>query len=107
MEGKAISKKKDVLAAIGYLTPFSLFVYLWGKSASHKFHGYQGIALIAYVLVALLIADIISGLMNVSAEPYLILVSVIYLCVTAIFALLTFLGEEIDMKIYKSHLDGE
>ncbi len=107
MESNAIPEKRNTLAAIGYLPPTALFVYLWGKSANQRFHGYQGIALIAYTMVALLITDIVCGLIRVSAPPYLVIVSVIYLCVTVIFAALTFLGKNIDMKIYKSHINGK
>ena len=95
------------MAAVGYLPPAAILVYLWGKSPGQRFHGYQGVALLAYAIVALLMTDIVCGLIGLSSLWWLAIVSAIYLCCTVVFAIFALAGKKIDMKIYKSPVDEE
>jgi hypothetical protein len=107
MGSRKVSGKGDVVAAIGYLPLAAILVYLWGKSYNRRFHGYQGVALLAYGIVALLMTDIVCALIGVPSALWLAVVTAIYLCCTVVFAIFAFAGINIDMKIYKSPVDEE
>lgn len=107
MVSKTQAVKGDLVAALAYIPTASLIVYMWGNTYHRRFHGYQGIGLIAFAIVALLLTDIICGLLGSASFWYLFAVGVLYVVCTMTFALLTYAGIKIDMKIYKSPVEEE
>jgi hypothetical protein len=106
MVGTGIRKTDKMWCAAAYLPIVSLFIYLWGKKERRRFHGYQGIALSAYGVVALLIADIICEIVGFPAFPVLVIIAGLYFAVTVIAGILVLTGKEVDMKIHKSPEGG-
>lgn len=107
MDSRIVSDKGDLMVAVGYLPPAAILVYLWTKSRNRRFHAYQGVALLVYSIVALLMTDIVCVLIGVPSPLWLAVVTAIYLCCTVVFAIFAFAGKKIDMKIYKSPVDEE
>ena len=107
MVRNAQAVKGDLIAAVAYMPPVALFAYLWGSTYHRRFHGYQGIALMAYAIVALLVTDIVCGLLGSASFWYLTAIFLLYVICIITFALLTYAGVKIDMKIYKSPVDDE
>ncbi|MCP4229116.1 MAG: hypothetical protein GY771_03075 [bacterium] len=102
MVGTDIQKTDKVWCAVAYFPFLSLFIYLWGKAEYHRFHAYQGIALLAYAVVGLLISDIIRDVAGLRPFPVLLAVGGIYFAIVLIAGTLVLSGKKIDMKIYKS-----
>ena len=102
MVGTDIPKTDKVWCAVAYFPFLSLFIYLWGKAEYHRFHAYQGIALLAYAVVGLLISDIICDVAGLRPFPFLLAVGGIYFAIVIMAGTFVISGKKVDMKIYKS-----
>jgi hypothetical protein len=101
MAGKVPENKKELLwAAASYWGPLSVFISLYARSAYVKLHAKQGIALLAYHIVGLIIVDIVCGWFKVASWVPWLIIACTYIALVTVFSILVYKGVNVDLKIH-------